>query len=175
MLYKINNKKPKISKNTFIAPSADIIGDVHLNENVSIWFNTTLRGDDNSIIIGTNSNVQDNSIIHTIESNPTVIGNNVTIGHGAIIHGCTIEDDCLIGMGAIILNRATIKSGSIIAAGTVIAENTLIPSSSLVMGIPGKIIKTVSEEHKMMVTKGVFIYKNNIEAYKNLKKISFFF
>lgn len=127
MIYQLADKRPSLAEHSFIAPSADVIGDVRIAGDVSIWFNVTLRGDDNYIEIGEGSNVQDNTVVHVAHEFPTIIGKEVTIGHGAIIHGCTIEDHCLIAMGAIILNGATIGAGSIVAAGAMVGEGKVIP------------------------------------------------
>ena len=149
----VDGKAPLIHPESFLALSADIIGDVTLAESVSIWNNTTIRADVNYVRIGKFTNVQDNSIIHVDTQGrsypnvgPTLIGEYVTIGHGAIIHACTLEDACLIGMGAIILDGALIGKGSIIGAGAVVTPNSIIPPYSLVMGVPGKVVKTLSEE-----------------------------
>ncbi|WP_326910224.1 gamma carbonic anhydrase family protein [Sedimentibacter sp. MB31-C6] len=137
---------PEIDKRAYIADGAQVIGAVTLEEYCSIWYNTVIRGDVNSIKIGKYTNIQDNSVVHVEGDNPTIIGDYVTVGHGAIIHGCVIEDHCLIGMGSVILNGAVIGRGSIIAAGAVVKENAIIPPFSMVVGIPGKVIKTIPEK-----------------------------
>ena len=157
-------KKPQIDPTAFIAKGARIIGDVIIDSNSSIWYNTVARADINSIQIGQGSNVQDNSVIHLENDQGVIIGNNVTIGHNAIIHGCTIKDGALIGMGAIIMNGAIIGKGSVIGAGAVVKENMVVPDLSLVVGIPGKIIKTMKED----------TYKSNVKwahKYVQLSKI----
>lgn len=139
---------PEISDSCFIAPNASIIGDVTIDEDCSIWFNTVIRGDVNKIRIGKNVNIQDGACVHcTYERTETYIGNNVSIGHNAIVHGCTIKDNVLIGMGAIVMDNAIIGSNSIIAAGAVVLENTIVESNSIYAGIPAKKVKTVSEDH----------------------------
>lgn len=138
--------QPVRDEKTFIADGAKVIGKVTMKEFSSIWFNSVARGDVNRIDIGRYSNIQDNSVLHVADDCPTIIGDFVTVGHNCIIHGATIEDHCLIGMGAIILNKAVIGRGSIIAAGAVVKERQIIPPNSLVVGIPGKIIKQVPEE-----------------------------
>ncbi|NIZ19677.1 gamma carbonic anhydrase family protein [Entomospira culicis] len=172
MIYQLADKRPSLAEHSFIAPSADVIGDVRIAGDVSIWFNVTLRGDDNYIEIGEGSNVQDNTVVHVAHEFPTIIGKEVTIGHGAIIHGCTIEDHCLIAMGAIILNGATIGAGSIVAAGAMVGEGKVIPPNSLVAGVPAKVLTTITPEQQARFAKGVEIYKNNIELYKTLKPIT---
>ena len=147
MLLEFNNKKPQISKSSFIAENTTIIGDVKIGENSSIWFGTTIRGDMNYISIGNRTNIQDNSIVHvTTNIAPTIIGNGVTIGHGAIIHGCTIEDNCLIGMGSIIMDEAIVKEGSMIAAGAIVTPKKIVPKNTLMVGTPAKPIRNLTEE-----------------------------
>ena len=125
------------------AENAVILGDVTLEENSSLWFGVVARGDVAPIIIGANSNIQDGCLVHNHTGIPTIIGKNVTAGHGAILHGCTVEDNCLIGMGAILLNGCVIGAGSIVAAGTLVTERTVIPPGSMVMGSPGKVVRTI--------------------------------
>ena len=130
----------------FIDDSAQVIGDVEIGEESSVWMCVVIRGDVNRIRIGRRSNVQDGTIVHVMkDTHPTVIGDNVTIGHGAVVHGCTIEDRCLVGMGAILLNGVTVGSGSIVAAGTLLPEGMQVPPRSLVMGSPGKVRRTLSD------------------------------
>ncbi|NLY53747.1 MAG: gamma carbonic anhydrase family protein [Firmicutes bacterium] len=135
----------KIHADTFIAPTADIVGDVTIGEGSSVWYHAVLRGDMAPIMIGKNSNIQDGCLLHVAEGFPLQIGNYVTAGHGAILHGCTVEDGVLIGMGAIVLDGAVIGSGSIIGAGAVIPEGKVIPPRSLVVGVPGKVIRELDE------------------------------
>lgn len=135
-----------IGNETYVAPNATLAGDVHLGDNVTILFGAVLRADMDSITIGDGSNVQDNAVIHESAGKPVVIGKNVSIGHGAIIHGAKIEDNCLIGMGAIVLNDAKIGEGSLIAAGALVSERKEIPPRSLVMGVPGKVVRELTDE-----------------------------
>ncbi len=146
MLIEFEGISPNVDKKTFLAEGSRIVGSVTMKEYSSVWFNTVVRGDVNKIEIGRYSNVQDNSTIHVADNFPTIIGDFVTIGHGAILHGCSIEEHCLVGMGAKILNGAIIGKGSIIAAGTLIKEREIIPPYSLVVGIPGKTIRSVLEK-----------------------------
>src|SRR5919112_4834910 len=131
---------PRIAASAYIDPSAQVIGDVEIGERSSVWPNVTIRGDVNSIRIGEESNVQDNSVIH-VEHDvfPTILGNRVTVGHSATLHGCVIEDDCLIGIGAIILNGAKVGKGTVVAAGSLVPERMEIPPGSMVMGVPAKV------------------------------------
>jgi carbonic anhydrase/acetyltransferase-like protein (isoleucine patch superfamily) len=131
----------KIHKSSYIAPSAIIIGDVTIGENCGIFPNAVIRGDENSIIIGDGSNIQDCCVIHADAKHSTKIGKNVTIGHAAVVHGATIDDDCLIGIHATVLNGSQINSGSIIGACALVTEDMNVPERSLVLGIPGKIVK----------------------------------
>ena len=131
---------PRVHPSAFIDQSAQVIGDVEIGEESSIWMCAVLRGDVHAIRVGRRTNIQDGTIVHVMTgTHPTTIGDHVTIGHGAIVHGCTIESQCLVGMGAILLDGAHIGSGSVVAAGTLIVENVRVPPKSLVMGRPGKV------------------------------------
>lgn len=142
---------PKIHESCFIAENAVVIGEVSIGKDCSIWFNTVIRGDVNSIQIGDKVNIQDGVVIHaTYKVSPTVIGNNVSIGHNAIVHGCTVHDNVLIGMGAIVMDDCIIESNSIVAAGAVVSKNTVVESGSIYAGIPARKIRDVSPE----LTKG---------------------
>ncbi len=144
MFFKYKDKEPKkIGDNIFVAEGAKVIGDVTLNSGSNIWFNAVLRGDDDSITIGNNTNIQDNCTVHCSKGTPTVIGNYVTVGHNAVVHGCTVEDNCLIGMGATILDGAVIGEGSIVGANALVTGNTIIPPNSLVLGSPAKVVKEI--------------------------------
>ncbi len=143
----VNNKYPVFGSNNKIAPNATIVGDVISGNDCSFWFNSCVRGDVNSIILGNKVNVQDGAVIHcTYNKTKTTIGNNVSIGHNAIVHGCTVHDNVLIGMGAIIMDNAVIGSNTIIAAGAVVLENTIVESGVIFGGVPGKVIKQISQE-----------------------------
>jgi carbonic anhydrase/acetyltransferase-like protein (isoleucine patch superfamily) len=170
-IYSYKNHTPQIHESVFIAPTAQIIGNVNIGKQSSIWFHTVLRADFDKISIGEKTNIQDLSMCHADKNIPLKIGNRVTIGHGSIIHGCTIEDECLIGMGTIIMNGAVIKKGSVIAAGTVVLEKTIIPPYSLVTGSPGKIKKTYEnpEEMKIKIKTGSEIYLKNAHNFGSNK------
>lgn len=146
MIYPYKEKKPQIAESAYVAPTAALIGDVTLGSNSSVWFHAVLRGDINSITVGNDSNIQDGCLLHVTHELPVVIEDRVTIGHGAIVHGCHIESDCLIAMGAVILDGVHIGQGSLIAAGAVVSPNTKIPPKSLVMGVPAKVVRTMSDE-----------------------------
>jgi carbonic anhydrase/acetyltransferase-like protein (isoleucine patch superfamily) len=131
---------PTVDPSAFVDQSAQVIGDVHIGAESSIWMNVVIRGDVNSIRIGARTNVQDGTVVHVMrETHPTVIGNDVTIGHAAVVHGCTIENRCLIGMGAMLLNGCHIGQGSIVAAGALLPEGMTVPAGSMVMGMPAKV------------------------------------
>ena len=158
---------PKIDESNFIAHSADVFGDVQLGSRTSVWFNATIRGDVNVVRIGRESNVQDNAVLHcTGGTGPLHIGSRVTIGHGAIVHGCTIGDNVLVGMGAVILDGATIGSNTIIGAKALVTGGTAVPPGSMVLGIPAKVVRPLSD--KEITEIGVFAdkYLANIDGYR---------
>jgi carbonic anhydrase/acetyltransferase-like protein (isoleucine patch superfamily) len=147
MLRPYRSVLPRVHPTAFVDDSAQVIGDVEIGSESSVWMNAVIRGDVNIVRIGRRSNIQDNSVVHVMrETHSTYIGDEVTVGHGAVLHGCAIEDCCLIGMGAIVLNGAQIGAESIIAAGTLVAEGTKIPRRSLVMGSPGKVRRQLTDE-----------------------------
>jgi len=137
---------PRVHPSAFIDDSAQVIGDVEIGEESSVWMCAVLRGDVHWIKVGRRSNIQDGSVVHAMTGrHPTSIGDNVTIGHAAVIHGCTIEHQCLIGMGAILMNGAHIGASSIVAAGTLVVEGMKVPAKSLVMGSPGKVKRLLTQ------------------------------
>ena len=146
MIVRFKNKQAIINKDAWIANNASIIGEVKIDYLASIWFNSVLRADLNYISIGHHTNIQDGTIIHVTKALPTVIGNYVTVGHGAILHGCLVRDNTLIGSGANILDDVKIGHNVIIAAGSVVTPNTDIPDNSMVMGIPGKVVKKLTHQ-----------------------------
>jgi len=137
---------PKIHPSAFVAPDARVIGDVTLEAEASVWYNAVLRADLAPIVLGTQSNIQDNCVVHVDEGVPCRVGPRVGVGHGAILHGCEVEADCLIGMGAVVLNRARIGHGSVIGAGAVVPEGMQVPPGSLVLGVPGRVVRQVDAE-----------------------------
>lgn len=137
---------PQLATNAFVAESADVIGQVEIGEQSSIWYGAVLRGDVDGIYVGARTSIQDNCTVHVDAGRPTRIGNDVTIGHNAVVHAATIEDGCLIGMGAIVLDGAVIGHGSVIGAGAVVTPGTVIPPLSQAMGIPAKVVKQFGEE-----------------------------
>ena len=165
MLYDLENKKPKNLGENWVAPNAVVIGDVTLEKNTSVWFNTTLRGDIENIHIGEGSNIQDGSVLHTDPGYPLKVGKNVTIGHLVMLHGCTIGDNSLIGIGAVILNNVKIGKNCIIGAKSLITENKEIPDNSLVVGSPGKVIRKLTNDEIQAVEKNAIRYQDNWKKY----------
>lgn len=146
MLRPFRGVLPRVHPSAFIDDSAQVIGDVDIGEESSVWMGVVIRGDVNRIRIGRRTNVQDGTVVHAmIRTHPTTIGDHVTIGHGALVHGCTIDDQCLIGMGAILLNGAHVGAQSIVAAGTLVTEGMKVPPKSLVMGSPGKVKRLLTQ------------------------------
>ncbi len=158
MIKNLKDIKANVHENAFIAETAAVIGKVKIGEGSSIWYGTVLRGDIEEINIGAYTNIQDNSVVHTENDIPTSIGDFTVVGHKAIIHGARVGDNCLIGMGAIVLNKAVIGNNCIIAAGTVVTEGKDIPDNSMVMGIPGQVIRTVTEDEKKEIRANALRY-----------------
>jgi carbonic anhydrase/acetyltransferase-like protein (isoleucine patch superfamily) len=153
MVYEFLGKQPVFNETNFIAPSADIIGDVTLGEESSIWFNTTIRGDVNWIEIGKRSNIQDNTCIHVMnQDGPTIIGDEVTVGHSAMLHGCTVHNRVLIGIQSVILDNAVIEENCIIAAGSLVTPGKVMPSGYLCMGSPAKPVRKLTQKELMSIT-----------------------
>jgi carbonic anhydrase/acetyltransferase-like protein (isoleucine patch superfamily) len=165
MFYDLEDKKIKNLGENWIAPNASIIGDVVLEKNTSVWFNTTLRGDIENIHVGKGSNIQDGSVLHTDPGYPLKIGKDVTIGHLVMLHGCTIGDNSLIGIGAVILNNAKIGKNCIIGANSLITENKEIPDNSLVVGSPGRIMRQVTDKEIKLITENAIHYQVNWKKY----------
>lgn len=146
MLYSYLDKRPTLGKDVFIADGAKIIGDVHIDEGASIWYNSVIRGDIASIYIGKGTNIQDLSVIHVNTNVPVIIENDVSIGHSVTLHGCTIKKGTMIGMGSTILNGAVIEEGSMVAAGSLITENKQFPPHVLIMGSPAKVVRELTPD-----------------------------
>lgn len=159
---------PQVAASAYIDPSAQVIGDVVIGEESSVWPNVTIRGDVNHIRIGKQSNVQDNTVIH-VEHDvyPTIVGDRVTVGHSVTLHGCVVEDDCLIGIGAIVLNGAKIGRGAVIAAGALVPERMEIPPESMVMGVPAKVKRALTPEEKQRFSENAQNYVRYREIYRN--------
>jgi carbonic anhydrase/acetyltransferase-like protein (isoleucine patch superfamily) len=163
MLRSYKGVKPRVGQRVYVDPSAQVIGDVELGDHASVWMNAVVRGDVHSIRIGPHSNIQDNCVVHVFKAlHPTVLADHVTVGHSVTLHGCTIGSYCLIGMGATILNGATIGDNSIVAAGTLIPEGMQVPAGSLVMGLPGKVRRPVTDEERASIR----VYAQNYFEYK---------
>lgn len=145
-IYPLGKLSPKIDPDSWIAPNATVIGEVEIAQGASIWWNCTLRGDTDLLSVGENSNIQDNSVLHTDPGIPLVVGKNVTVGHRVILHGCTVGDNSLIGMGSTLLNGAAIGKNCLIGANTLIPEGKVIPDRSLVVGLPGRIVRELTDE-----------------------------
>ena len=135
---------PQIGADVYLAPTATVIGDVHIGDRANVWFGAVLRGDSARIEIGAETSVQDNVVVHCAAGLPTIVGDRVTVGHGALLEGCVVQDASLIGMGAVVLQHARVGSGSLIAAGAVVSERTEIPSGVLAAGVPAKVKKELS-------------------------------
>lgn len=157
MIYDLGDRKPR-SKALFVAPDAAVIGDVELGEDSSVWYGAVLRGDTEPIRIGTRSNIQDGSVLHTDPGFPTTVGDNVTVGHNVILHGCTIESGCTIGMGAILLNGCRVGANSLVAAGALLPEGREYPSDSLIMGVPARAVRELTGDERARVAEGSEVY-----------------
>lgn len=150
----------KIAEWVYMAEGARIVGDVSIGANCSIWYNAVIRGDSNTIVIGKNTNVQDNAVLHVSHRYALSIGDNVTIGHGAIVHGCTIGNNVLIGMGAIVLDGADVGDNCIIGAGALVTQNKVIPEGSLCFGNPAKVVREITDEEKASILKNANEYSD---------------
>ncbi|WP_195949360.1 gamma carbonic anhydrase family protein [Clostridium saudiense] len=166
MIMDFEGVTPRINKNTYISESVDIIGKVNVEENVNIWFGTRLRGDMNNIIIGENTNIQENSVVHVDINSPCIIGKNVTIGHGTIIHGWSISDNVLVGMGSIILNNAKIGKNTIIGAGSLVTQGKEFPEGVLILGNPAKVIRQLTEAEIESIQRSADNYVSLSKKYK---------
>ncbi len=166
-IYAYKDLHPQMHQSVYIAPSAEVIGDVSIGRESSVWFGSIIRGDTDTITIGDRTNIQDLCVCHTDEDVPLTIGNDVTIGHRCVVHGCTIEDECLIGMGAVVMNHAVIGKGSVIAAGTIVLENTIVPPYSLMAGSPGIIKKSIKDHPDMQkeIQRMADIYIDRAKSY----------
>ena len=166
MIKEFDGFKPKIDESVFIAESADIIGDVVINKNSSVWYNVVIRGDEQPIRVGENTNIQDGCVVHTGWDIPTEIGNNVTIGHKALIHGCKIGDNTLIGMGSIVLDNAEVGDYVLLGAGSLVPPGKKIPSGVLAMGSPAKVIRELTDAEKESIRKSAIDYIESGKKHK---------
>ena len=166
MKLQFNGVAPSINENAYVSESVDIIGDVKVEENVSIWFGARLRADMNKIVIGANSNIQENAVVHVDIESPVIIGENVTIGHSAIIHGCNISNNVLVGMGSIILNNAKISKNSIVGAGALVPQGKEFEEGVLILGNPAKAVRKLSEEEIKSIKRSADNYVALSKKYK---------
>jgi carbonic anhydrase/acetyltransferase-like protein (isoleucine patch superfamily) len=165
-IYTLDDVAAQLPEDVYVAPDAALIGRVRLLAGASIWFGAVLRGDNELIHIGRNSNVQDHCVCHTDMGYPTTLGNDCTVGHRAVLHGCSIGDNCLIGIGAILLNGARIGDNCIIGAGALVTEGKEIPAGSLVIGAPGRIMRQVTAEEIAAIAQSARHYADNGRRYR---------
>lgn len=158
---------PRVHSSVFIAEGAKVIGQVSIGAESSIWFNAVLRGDINSIAIGERTNIQDACILHVTHDSPVIVGSDVTVGHRAIIHGCTIGDSCLIGMGAIVLDGARVGKQSLIGAGAVVLQEFIVPEGSLVTGVPGRVVRQLTNGEKTQIQQSAANYVAYAERHRS--------
>jgi carbonic anhydrase/acetyltransferase-like protein (isoleucine patch superfamily) len=167
-LFKLADRTPTVPADDdfWVAPTAVVIGDVRLAAGASVWFSAVLRGDNEPIVVGENSNVQDGAVLHTDPGSPLTLGTNVTIGHMAMLHGCEIGDNSLVGIGAIVLNGAVIGRNCLIGAGALVPERRVIPDNSLVMGAPGVVARTLSDAQADALKGSAASYVRNWKRYR---------
>jgi carbonic anhydrase/acetyltransferase-like protein (isoleucine patch superfamily) len=171
-LYQLDELTPTVHDTAWVADSAQVIGDVHLDEDTSVWFGTVIRGDTAPIRIGRGSNIQDNSVLHADLGVPLTIGEDVTVGHQVMLHGCTIGDGALIGIQAVVLNNARIGKGCVVGAGSVVTEGKEFPDGSLILGSPAKVVKQLTPEQVERFRLGAQHYVHNARRFRaGLKKI----
>ncbi|WP_353892621.1 gamma carbonic anhydrase family protein [Proteinivorax hydrogeniformans] len=167
MISNYKNYSPKIHPNTYIHPSAIIIGNVEIEEGVNIWPNVVIRADMNKVTIGKNTNIQDGSVLHVDYDTPLIIGEGVTVGHNAVLHGAIIEEFSLIGMGSTVLDKSVIKSYSIVGANSLVPPGKTYDAKSLIVGLPGKAVRTTTEEEQAKIEKSVDNYLQMAREHKN--------
>ena len=167
MIYRLGDRRVEFrGTDYFIADNATVIGSVIIEQNVSIWFNVVVRGDNDPIHIGEGTNIQDGTVLHTDAGIPLTIGKYVTVGHQAMLHGCEIGDNSLIGINAVVLNRARIGKNCIIGANALIPEGKVIPDNSMVMGSPGKVVREITEQNAMLIKMSALHYVENFKRYQ---------
>ena len=164
-IYQLGEHAPEIDASAFVADSANLIGKVSVEANASVWFGVTIRGDNERITIGENSNVQEGTVMHTDMGYPLVIGKGVTIGHQAMLHGCTVGDGSLIGIQAVILNGARIGKGCLVGAGALVTEGKEFPDNSLILGTPAKVVRELTEQQMRMLEASAAHYVHNSQRY----------
>ena len=167
MIYSLGDKQlNKDNLDFWVAPNAVVIGDVSLKKNASVWFGSVLRGDNDPIILGENSNIQDNSVCHTDDGMPLIIGDNVTVGHKVILHSCTVGDNSLIGMGSTVLNKAKIGNNCLVGANALVTEGKEFPDNSLIVGSPAKVKRELTDMEKKIIELSALHYVENMKRYK---------
>ncbi len=166
LILSVNGHTPSIAASAFVAPGAVVTGQLTLSEQSSVWFGVIIRADSAPISIGADTNVQDGSVLHADPGHPCRVGARVTIGHAAVVHGAVVEDDCLIAIGARVLNGAVIGAGSLVGAGAVVSEGAVIPPGSLVLGVPGKVRREVTDAERERMARGVANYVKLAETYR---------
>ncbi len=172
-IYELDGKSPQIGEGAWVADSAQVIGEVELADNASVWFGAVIRGDTETIRIGRNSNIQDLSVLHADRGMPLTLGANVTVGHQVMLHGCTVGDGSLIGIQAVVLNGARIGRNCIVGAGSVVTEGKEFPDNSLIIGSPAKVVRTLDDATAAKLAQSAEHYVDNARRYaKGLKKIS---
>lgn len=171
MIREWNGHRPRIDPTAYVHESAEVIGKVVIKKNASIWPNAVLRGDIEEIVIGDETNIQDNTVIHTDYGSPTILGKGISVGHSVILHGCTIEDDCLIGMGSIVLGRVTVEKECLIGAGALVSPGKTIPSGSLVVGVPAKVKRALEADEIEDIKRNTKDYLRLAEAHRKTSRI----
>ncbi len=169
-IYALGEDAPQIHDDTWVAPDANLIGKVVMEAGSSVWFGCTIRADHEEIRVGEGSNVQEDCVMHVDAGYPLTIGKDCTIGHKVMLHGCEIGDNTLVGMGAMILNGAKIGKNCLIGAGALVTENKEIPDNSLVMGVPGKVVREVDEKNAQRITSGALHYQDNMRKFRDEMK-----
>lgn len=164
-LYRLGGTQPRLAETAWVAPGALVLGDVVMNEGASIWFNAVVRGDNEPIIIGARSNIQDGSVLHSDPGSPLTIGEGVTVGHNVTLHGCTIGDNALIGIGSIILNRAVIGRDSIVGAGSLVPEGKTYPDGVLILGSPARVVRELTPEQVAGLRRSADHYVANAQRF----------
>ncbi len=171
-IYELDGVAPRLGQGAWVADSGQVMGNVEMGENASVWFGAVVRGDTEVIRIGRNSNIQDNSVLHADVGSPLTIGDNVTVGHQVMLHGCTVGDNSLIGIQAVVLNNARIGRNCIVGAGSVVTEGKEFPDNSLIIGAPAKVVRTLDDAAAARLRQSAEHYVENSRRYaKGLKKI----
>lgn len=171
MIYQLDERKPTLQADNFVAPNAAVIGSVVFGRNANVWWSVTIRGDNDVITLGENVNVQDNSVIHTDGGVQVTLERNVSVGHLVMLHGCTVRENSLIGIGAIVLNRAVVGKNCLVGAGALVPEGKVIPDGSLVLGVPGRVVRQLTPDEIAMNTWIAEHYVERSERYRKGLKV----